>query len=194
MNKERLVAFTDAIVAIAATIMVLELAVPITSDWPGLMEEIPTFLAYIISFFMIYITWLYHHNLFQVAEKITVPAYLLNGLWIFFLTLVPFLTAWIGSDPDAFLAEFLYTLDMVFWSISFVLLDRRVIKDNPESKTLRSGFLFERVVMFSVYLVILILTRPFPRAGLYGIGGLSVFLLARTIILSSKQEKVGGEA
>lgn len=189
MNKERLVAFTDAIVAIAATIMVLELAVPATSDWRGLMEELPTLTAYIISFFMIYVTWLYHHNLFEVAKRITVRAYLLNGLWIFFLTLVPFLTAWVGSDPGAFLAEFLYTFDMLLWSISFLLLDLQVIRDNPGSREARSGFVFERIVMFSSYFVIPILTWFIPRVGLYGIGVLSFFLLARTVILSARQEK-----
>lgn len=70
MNKERLAAFTDAIVAIAATIMVLELAVPSTSGWQGLMENLPVFLVYIVSFSQIYLVWNNHHDLFEKAEVI----------------------------------------------------------------------------------------------------------------------------
>ena len=83
MNKGRLEAFTDAIVAIAATIMVLELKTPLTNDWNGIKEILPTRLAYIISFVMIYVVWFSHHNLFKKAEVITPRTYLLNGLWIF---------------------------------------------------------------------------------------------------------------
>ena len=101
MNKERLVAFTDAIVAIAATIMVLELHTPITDDWQGLREEWPTFLAYLISFSVIYVVWYNHHNLFAKAEVVTTRTFLLNGLWLFFLTLVPFTTGWVGSAVGA---------------------------------------------------------------------------------------------
>ncbi|WP_282710428.1 TMEM175 family protein [Lancefieldella sp. Marseille-Q7238] len=70
MNKERLAAFTDAIVAIVATIMVLELAVPSTSGWQGLMENLPVFLVYIVSFSQIYLVWNNHHDLFEKAEVI----------------------------------------------------------------------------------------------------------------------------
>lgn len=72
--------------------MVLELKTPLTNDWTGLSETWTTFLAYIISFLMIYVVWYSHHNLFKKAENITPRTYLINGLWIFFLTLVPFTT------------------------------------------------------------------------------------------------------
>lgn len=101
ISKSRLEAITDGIIAIAATIMVLELHTPVTNDWAGLLEERTTLVAYLISFFMIYIVWRMHHDLFRAAEAISRRAFLYNGIWIFFLTLVPFTTGWVGPAPDA---------------------------------------------------------------------------------------------
>ena len=70
MNKSRVEAITDGIVAIAATIMVLELGIPSANDWSGLLEIRHTFLAYVISFKMIYIVWAMHHDLFKKATVI----------------------------------------------------------------------------------------------------------------------------
>lgn len=65
MNKERLAAFTDAVVVIAATIMVLELAVPSENSWQGMMEDATVFIAYVVSFSQIYLVWKNHHDLFE---------------------------------------------------------------------------------------------------------------------------------
>ncbi|MBR1866630.1 MAG: DUF1211 domain-containing protein, partial [Lachnospiraceae bacterium] len=133
MNKGRLEAFTDAIVAIAATIMVLELHTPVSNDWQGIVGEWPTFFAYVISFLMIYVVWYSHHNLFGKAENITPRTYLLNGLWSFFLTLVPFSTGWVGSSPDAVMPEFFYALNLLLWSVAVHLLDRQILRENPDA-------------------------------------------------------------
>lgn len=83
INKERLAAFTDAIVVIAATIMVLELKVPATDSLQGLSEDLPIFMAYIISFSQIYLIWKNHHGLFEKASNITTRAFVLNGICSF---------------------------------------------------------------------------------------------------------------
>lgn len=76
MNKSRLEALTDAIIAIAATIMVLELQVPEHNSIHSLMENWPIFLAYTISFFLIYIVWFNHHNIFKKAKIISTKTYI----------------------------------------------------------------------------------------------------------------------
>ena len=179
LNKGRLEAFTDAIVAIAATIMVLELHTPATNDWRGFMGVWPTFLAYIISFAMIYVVWYSHHNLFKKAEIITPRTYLINGLWIFFLTLVPFTTGWVGSAPDAAMPEFVYPLNLFLWSGAFHLLDRQILKDNPEAEKDSSTRLFDRIFMYGGYVLCMILAFIYPALSLYIIGAVSIVMIVR---------------
>ena len=187
MNKGRLEAFTDAIVAIAATIMVLELHTPITNNWKGLMEEWPIFLAYIISFAMIYVVWYSHHNLFKKAETITPRTYLINGLWVFFLTLVPFTTGWVGASPDATLPEVVYAINLLLWSAAFHLLDRQILKDNPTAEKDSSTRLFDRAFMYGGYAVCILLAFLYARFSLYIIGIVSIVMIIR--IFTVKGEK-----
>ena len=83
--EERLVAFTDAIIAIAATIMVLELVTPEDTSIHGLLSQWPTFVAYLISFDLIYLVWLNHHNAFRKIDHVTPGVFIWNGIWTFFL-------------------------------------------------------------------------------------------------------------
>lgn len=153
MNKGRIEAFTDAIVAIAATIMVLELHVPKEANIRGLIEEWPVFLAYIISFSLIYIVWFNHHNLFYKAKFISPRTYLYNGIWLFFLTLVPFTTNWVGSEPNKLLPEFLYVLNILLWTIMFQVMDNSIVKDNPGvAKDETNNFKY-RSILYGGYLL-----------------------------------------
>ncbi|MBB1095999.1 TMEM175 family protein [Limosilactobacillus agrestis] len=159
MNKSRLEAFTDAIIAIAATIMVLELKVPKEPTFFGLLEEWQTLLSYVISFIFIYIVWFSHHNIFKKAQNITMRTFLYNGIWLFFLTLVPFTTRWVGSQTEATFPEFLYAFIMLMWSLMFEVIDRQILHDNPQalkdptnSRAYRSalygGFILAMIVSF----------------------------------------------
>ncbi|MCH3921863.1 TMEM175 family protein [Limosilactobacillus sp.] len=174
MNKSRLEAFTDAIVAIAATIMVLELHTPQEPTIHGLLEEGPTFLTYIVSFVLIYLVWYNHHNIFKKAKVITTQTYIYNGLWIFWLTLIPFTTRWVGTAPDQTLPELIYTLDLFLWSLSFQLMDRQIIKDNPEvprDETNSFGF---RAALYSVYAISIIMAFFIPVGSLILIGFIDI--------------------
>ena len=99
IDKKRLIGFTDAITAIASTIMVLELVNPHVPTIQGLIRQWPIFLAFLNSFAMIYVVWYKHNNLFQKFETVSMRIFYLNGVWLFFLTLVPFATGWIGEFP-----------------------------------------------------------------------------------------------
>ncbi len=132
MEKSRVEAFTDGILAIAATIMVLELAVPDSPTWKGLLENNAVFFAYVISFIMIYAAWHAHHDLFKAATVISSRAFLLNGLWILFVTLIPFATAWVGKNPASTVPEVMYALAQMLCTASFNGLRWQVKKDNPD--------------------------------------------------------------
>ena len=176
MNKSRVEAITDGIVAIAATIMVLELGIPSANDWSGLLEIRHTFLAYVISFAMIYIVWSMHHDLFQKATVISRRTFLINGLWIFLLTLVPFTTAWVGSAPDAFVPELLYPLNLLLWSAAFQWLDWQIRKDNPGVPRDRSTRLPYRLAMYGGYVLCMVIASIKPVLSMYFIGAVTVLL------------------
>lgn len=134
MNKARLEALTDAILAIAATIMVLELTPPEKPELTALFHEWPTLLAYIVSFSLIYLVWFNHHNIFKKANIISQKTFVYNGVWLFFLTLVPFTTAWVGRNPHETIPQVVYLINLMLWSFTFQLMDASIIKDNNTEK------------------------------------------------------------
>lgn len=130
IDKERLVFFTDAIIAIASTIMVLELVNPHVPTIQGLVDQWPIFLAYLNSFAMIYLVWYKHNNLFHKFETVSMRIFYLNGVWLFFLTLVPFATGWIGEFPFSPIPECSYAVILFLWTLSFEVLDMQITKEN----------------------------------------------------------------
>lgn len=131
MNKNRLEAFTDAVIAIAATIMVLELRPPQNVTLQGLSADWPTLIAYIFSFWLIYVVWFSHHNIFNKAKLISTRTFMFNGIWLFMLTLVPATTAWVGEHADQTLPEVCYLTVLLLWSVAFQLMDQSILRDNP---------------------------------------------------------------
>ncbi len=97
MKKGRIEAFSDGVLAIIVTIMVLELKIPHGNSWSDLLALWPKFSSYILSFLMIIIYWNNHHHVFQTVEKVNGKILWTNGLLLFFLSLVPFGTAWMGN-------------------------------------------------------------------------------------------------
>ena len=187
MNKERLVAFTDAIAAIAATIMVLELGVPATNDWAGLWAERNIILAYIVSYMMIYLVWYMHHNLFQKAAVISTKTFLINGIWLFFLTLVPFTTAWVGNAPGASAPRFVYTLNMLLWALCFQWMDYQIRQDNPDTERDVSNRFIDRAIMYGGFAVCLGLSFVFEQGVVPLIGLISVVMILRMLFAARKR-------
>jgi len=177
MNKSRLEAVTDGIIAIAATIMVLELGVPSTADWSGLLELRHTLLTYVISFVMIYTVWLMHHDLFKKAETISRRTSLINGVWIFMLTLFPFTTAWVGSAPNAAVPEFIYSLNLLLWSMAFHWLDYQIRKDNPGATRDSTTTWSVRFVMYGIYMLCMSLAFVHPILNTYVLGVFTITML-----------------
>ena len=182
INKGRLEAITDGIIAIAATIMVLELHTPLTNDWAGLKDLRTTFVAYIISFFMIYFVWRMHHDLFNQAEIITRRAFMCNGIWLFFLTLVPFTTGWIGSAPDATLPALLYPVNLLLWSLSFHLMYYQIKKDNPEMQKHTKRIAWNRIIMYVGYSVSIVLAFFYPIWSMRTVGIVTIIIIIRFLV------------
>ena len=189
MNKSRVEAITDGIIAIAATIMVLELGIPSSNDLAGLLELRLTFLAYVISFFMIYIVWSMHHDLFKKAEVISKRTFMVNGVWIFMLTLVPFTTAWVGSAPEALLPELLYPLNLLLWSGAFQWLVHRVWADNPGAERDASVRTPIRALMYGGYVLAMALAFVKPVLSIYVVGVLMLACFVYTFVSNKKANK-----
>jgi len=122
MNKERFNAFTDAIMAIVLTIMVLEFRIPSQPTWSALGELFQPFLAYLLTFFILWTSWYSHHELFKNIDKITYKLYWAVGSWIVLMSTLPFATAWIGRDFFAFVPELVYFIIGILSFINYHLL------------------------------------------------------------------------
>ena len=122
MKTGRLEAFTDGVVAIAITIMVLELKVPEDGSLAALAERIPILLAYVLSFINIGLYWNNHHHLLQATTRIDGRVLWANLFLLFWLSLVPFVTAWMGEHPLAGGPVALYGADMLMCAVSYTIL------------------------------------------------------------------------
>jgi len=122
MPKERLVAFTDGVIAVIITIMVLELKVPHGADIASLHPLYPVFLSYVLSFVYIGIYWNNHHHMFQAAEFVSGRILWLNLHLLFWLSLIPFATGWMGEHLTASIPVAAYGFVLLFSAIAYTIL------------------------------------------------------------------------
>jgi uncharacterized membrane protein len=127
MSKGRLEAFSDGVIAILITIMVLELHVPEGADWHALSELTPTFLSYILSFIFLGIYWNNHHHLWQVAKKVNGKILWANLFLLFWLSLIPFVTAWMGANGFAQLPVALYGVVLWMSGLAYYILTQVMV-------------------------------------------------------------------
>src|ERR1700687_5497766 len=98
MNKQRLEAFSDGVIAILITIMVLELRIPRGGTWEALRPLMPVFLAYVLSFVNLGIYWNNNHHMFQATDRVNGKILWANLHLLFWLSLIPFVTGWMGEN------------------------------------------------------------------------------------------------
>jgi uncharacterized membrane protein len=127
MSKGRLEAFSDGVMAIILTIMVLELHVPEGADWAALRGLAPTFLSYVLSFVFIGIYWNNHHHLWQAAKQVNGAVLWANLHLLFWLSLVPFVTGWMGENEFAPLPVALYGLVLWISGFAYYILTRTLV-------------------------------------------------------------------
>lgn len=135
MGKERLGAFSDGVIAILITIMVLELKVPHGGELAELRPMLPLFLSYVLSFVYIAIYWNNHHHLLYTAERVNGTILWANMHLLFWLSLVPFCTAWMGENHFASGPTAIYGVVMLAAAIAYWVLQRTIVAEHgPDSR------------------------------------------------------------
>jgi uncharacterized membrane protein len=128
MSKGRLEAFSDGVLAIIITIMVLELAPPHGDDLNALSPLIPKFLSYVLSFVFLAIYWNNHHHLWQVVERVNGSILWANLHLLFWLSLIPFVTGWMGENHFSTIPVALYGTVLWFSGLAYYIMVRALMK------------------------------------------------------------------
>jgi TMEM175 potassium channel family protein len=135
MGKARLEAFSDGVIAVIITIMVLELKVPEGTDWETLRPLVPVFLTYVLSFVFIGIYWNNHHHMLHLTDRINGAILWANLHLLFWLSLVPFTTGWMGENHFAPVPTAVYGVVLLMSGIAFNILEAAIIRhQGPHSK------------------------------------------------------------
>ncbi|HTO16795.1 MAG TPA: TMEM175 family protein [Edaphocola sp.] len=137
MQTNRLEAFSDGVLAIIITIMVLELKPPMETDFNSLITKIPVFLSYLFSFIYVGIYWNNHHHLFQVTKKVNGKILWANLHLLFWLSLIPFTTAWIGKNYTEKVPIISYGFVLLCSAIAYFILQAEIIKSHDDEFELR---------------------------------------------------------
>ncbi len=127
MGKSRLEAFSDGVLAIIITIMVLEMKVPHGDTFAALRELAPVFLSYVLSFIYVGIYWNNHHHLLQIAEQVNGRVLWANLHLLFWLSLFPFATGWMGENHLAAMPTAMYGFVLLMAALAYYLLQRTII-------------------------------------------------------------------
>jgi len=152
MNKNRLEAFSDGVIAIIITIMVLEIKTPHDTSWMALRELLPVFFSYLLSFVFIGIYWGNHHHLISVLSHVNAAIIWSNMNLLFWLSLIPFATGWMGENLFAQNTVIFYAILLLVCGLSFTILQicvERVTKNNP-----KLVLAFNRVMQKSIFSIV----------------------------------------
>jgi len=135
MSKTRLEAFSDGVIAILITIMILELKIPEETDLHALRPLVPIFLTYVMSFVFLGIYWSNHHHMLHATERVNGAVLWANLHLLFWLSLVPFVTGWMGENDFAPLPTAVYGIVLLCAAIAYTVLQMVIIRlEGPHSK------------------------------------------------------------
>ncbi len=136
MERDRLAAFSDGVIAIIITIMVLELKVPHGADFSALAELLPVFLSYVLSFIYVAIYWNNHHHMLHTAPHVTGSILWANTHLLFWLSLIPFSTAWMGENHFATLPTAFYGVILLCAAIAYYILQSVIVHSQGKHSVL----------------------------------------------------------
>ena len=128
MDKNRLEAFSDGVLAIIITIMVLELKVPHGTDLSAIAQLLPVFMSYCLSFIYVGIYWNNHHHMIKAVEKINGAALWANLFLLFWLSLLPFTTGWVGENDFARWPVTIYGLNLLLCALAYLILQTTLVR------------------------------------------------------------------
>lgn len=161
MQKNRLEAFSDGVLAIIITIMVLELKVPHGADWNGLQPLIFTFLAYVMSYTYLGIYWNNHHHMLHATDHVDGLILWANLHLLFWLSLIPFSTAWMAENSFAMLPTALYGAVLLLAAIAYALLFRAIVAHCDANQDLRDAIGRDKKGDVSIALYVVALATTF---------------------------------
>lgn len=136
MSKQRMEAFSDGVIAILITIMVLELSAPPGTNLTALEPLAPIFLSYVLSFVFLAIYWNNHHHLLQAVKHVGGRVLWANMHLLFWLSLIPFVTSWMGGNPGVAWPAAMYGVVLLFAAIAYYILTRSLIAVDGKNSTL----------------------------------------------------------
>jgi uncharacterized membrane protein len=163
MSKGRMEAFSDGVFAVIITIMVLEMKSPQGTSLQALMPLIPVFFSYILSFIYVGIYWTNHHHLLQAVQHVAGSVLWANLHLLFWLSLTPFATAWMGENPLAPWPVALYGAVLLFASIAYFILTKRLIAHQGEGSVLAKSIGGDRKGTVSMVVYIVAIPLAFLR-------------------------------
>jgi uncharacterized membrane protein len=137
MGKSRFEAFSDGVIAILITIMVLEMKVPHGHDLAALSGVVPVFLSYVLSFVYLGIYWNNHHHMLHMVTRVTGPMLWANLHLLFWLSLVPFVTGWMGENEFEAVPAALYGVVLLCAGIAYVILQGLIIRSQGQDSALK---------------------------------------------------------
>ena len=150
MGTGRMEAFSDGVIAIIITIMVLELKVPREADLASLRELAPVLASYVLSFIYVAIYWNNHHHLLHACERINGAIMWANMHLLFWLSLVPFVTAWAGDHRDAAVPAALYGVVLLMAGVAYFIMERQMVQENGPQSMLAEAVGRDRKAMLSM--------------------------------------------
>ncbi len=136
MNTSRLEAFSDGVIAVIITIMVLEMKAPTGTDFAALRPLLPVLLSYVLSFVFIGIYWNNHHHMLQATKLVSGGVMWANLHLLFWLSLVPVVTRWMGENPTAPAPTVMYALVLLMAAIAYTILQRCIIAGEGDGSIL----------------------------------------------------------
>lgn len=171
MNSNRLEAFSDGVLAIIITIMVLELKVPHGTDLEELEPLLPVFLSYILSFIYVGIYWNNHHHMMHAVQKVNGGILWANLHLLFWLSLIPFVTGWLGENHFAELPMALYGVVLLMAAIAYFILQNRILavqgKDSLLAKALGKDLKGKASPIIYIVAIIASFYSPWIAGALY---------------------------
>lgn len=139
MSKNRMESFSDGVIAIIITIMVLELKVPRGENFRALAPLIPVFLSYVLSFVYVGIYWNNHHHMLQTSNRVTGPMLWANLHLLFWLSLFPFATGWMGENHFAAAPSAFYGVVLLMAAVAYLILQQLIIESQGRDSLLKKA-------------------------------------------------------
>jgi uncharacterized membrane protein len=192
MGKDRLAAFSDGVLAIIITIMVLELKLPHAADWAALAGQGQHFLSYVLSFIYIAIYWNNHHHMLHTVTGVDGLILWANSNLLFWLSLIPATTAWLGENYPAPVPTAVYGVSLLMPAIAYVLLQKAIVHRQGRHSVLAAalGSDFKGKISPLLYIGGIALAFEYPPASI----ALYVLVAAIWLVPDRRIEKVIGES